>query len=297
MVLNWQQSLKINKGSNESGTFHDVSEIAVHPSGDIALIDEINNYRGGSRVYVFNPDGSPKFTIESTTEKDPVNKLAPPKGLAVTKAGHYVIADGTTRVKVYDTDGGYLDAFSTLLLNDEQRLKSATSVTVNVKSGDVLVGDYYRQLVTIHDGANFKLSKEVHVGVRPMHIAVNKKNEIAVTMLLVEQGCRDKAGGKVIVFDYSGDELFTIVPIMSGELARPYGLAFDSGCGLYVAVVKFDMKTRASRPDTGHIHYYNDFGRFVKCVTKGLHFPYGMGIGKGILAVADGKSAKVYKAL
>ncbi|XP_072049804.1 uncharacterized protein [Amphiura filiformis] len=312
-VPTWQQSLKIGKRS-EDDDFHSVTGIAVHPSGDIALIDKNDNMdadwnRGSPRVYVFNPDGTQKFVLNSTDSKEsPVGKLVNGQGIAVTNDGKYLVADGTTDVKVFDAAGTYLESFSTLSEDVHKGIKkSSRCVTVNRNSGEVLVGDFHRELVTVHNGDDFKLVKEIHVGLQPVHVAVNKKNQVAVCMMMHEPAevvavnffyrvlSHKRAGGKVVAFDYSGDELFTIVPIMGDELAKPYGVVYDSDCGLYVAVTKFDISSRLAKPNTGHIHYYNSSGEFVKCVAKGLYWPLGMGIGKDLLAVADKQSARVFK--
>ncbi len=55
-------------------------------------------------VFVFNSDGEQKFVLKSKPE----GKLGNTQGLAVTKNGKYVIVDGSTDVKVFETDGSYI---------------------------------------------------------------------------------------------------------------------------------------------------------------------------------------------
>ncbi len=287
--------------------------MALHPSGDIAILDKNDHYvgwtRGSPRVYVFDSNGSQKFVLNSTSsDEKPVGKLVNGQGIAVTKDGKYVIADGTTDLKVFDADGTYLTSFSAASDDvPESTKKSSRCVAVNDSTGAIVVGDFHRELVTVHNGNDYKIEKEIHVGVKPVHVAVNNKNQVAVCVMFHEPAevvavnifylvlRHNQAGGKVVAFDESGDELYTIVPVIGGELAKPYGIAYDSDCGMYIAVTKFDISSRLAKPDTGHIHYYNSSGEFVKCVAKGLHWPLGINLGKDGLAVADKKSAKVYK--
>ena len=192
-----------------------------------------------------------------------------------------------------------MKSFSTLSDDTpEEGWKSARCIAVNSKTGEIVVGDYHRELVTVHNGEDFTLQKEIYVDLKPVHVAVNKKNQVAVCMMNHELNRRtDKFCDhfKVVVFDYTGDELFTIVPkISGGEVDKSLGIVYDSGCGLYIAVSKFD-KSLLNKENGGHIHYYGSSGEFVKCVAKGLYWPLGMGIGKNLLAVADKKSVRVYK--
>lgn len=314
-VPKWQKSLTISK-RNSDDAFHSVTSVALHPSGDISLVDKNNKVadlwssnRGSPRVYGFHADGSPKFVLNSTDKnEEPVGELVNAQGIAVSADGNYLVVDGTTIVKVFHADGQYSSSFTTLSEDSPKGIRaSASCITVNASNGDVLVGDYHREMITVHDGGSFKIKKEVHVGLKPVHIAVNAQNQILVTVLFQEPAevvatnlfflvlKQNQAGGKVVAFDYDGDEVFTIVPVMSGELAKPFGVAYDSDGGLYVALSKFDLKSRMTKPNTGHIHYYNGKGEFVKCVVKGLHWPLGIALRKDVLAVADNDNVKVFK--
>ncbi len=317
--IKWKQYKKISQRSAKDGdAFFMAIGIALHESGDFAVVDEIEhtepqesghgvNFLTRPRVYVFGDDGSQRFVLNSTgNHETPVGVLKCASDVAVTKQGHYAVTDNTTEVKLFDVKGQNVGSFS---ISDEDGGKQenrARCIAAN-SNGELYVGDFTEQIVTVHNADDFSIIRKIHVSVRPSHIAVDSRGRVCVVHTnLFPQNIRYC---RVIVFDDEGNELVSISPTIRGldtgsrgvvvgfgwavnntsGMAVPLGVAYDADDSLLLAVYDRSIK------NGGHVHRYDANGKFLKCIIKGAQKPYGISIRNDTLVLADDKSVMIYK--
>ena len=297
-VKNWKSATTISKRA-KGYNFARAVAIALHPSGDIAAVDKNDkpvdmwsSKIGSPRVYVFGADTKPKFVLNSTdSDEKPVGKLVAAQGVAVTQDGNYAIADGTKWVKIFDQNGKYLSEFSTLKNDDDDSVKVKPSCIAVTDNGDILVGDFIRELVTVHSGSDYHILHEVPVRSKPIHIASGSEGQIWVSS--VEEDLWQ--AGKLTAFNYSGEELVTIYPEIYDEVTKPNGIACNPDGTIFVAVTAVDEKRKESKTSCGHIHQYGSDGKFIECFVKRVYNPQGMALYGKCMAVADTNAVLMYK--
>ena len=289
----WKLTKSFKERNETDGSFDCVLQVTLHHNGSMAVIDQDykdpnDPYKRVPSVYCFNGSAEPAFVIRSKSSDRDAH------GIAVTKDQKYLVADGSPHVKVFDSAGAHLRHFSPFATPEDasQRHTRLNSITIASNSGNVLVGDYFRERVTVHDGRDFSLKEEVYIDVKPTNIAANDE------LLLVSAG----QDGKVVAFNYDGDELFTIVPMLSGKPAKPSGVVCTPQGTAFVSVFKvygrsdFPQSTGSVKPGTGHVHEYSGSdGVFVRCVLKGLTWPFALAMANDLMAIADESDVKIYE--
>ncbi|XP_072049040.1 uncharacterized protein [Amphiura filiformis] len=235
----WKQHKKIVKRSSEDDdVFFSAIGITLHECGDFAVVDEIEHQEPQAsgrgfhlstqpRVYVFEEDGSQRFVFNSVgAHEKPVGILKLGCDVAVTKQGHYAVTDNTTRVKLFDIKGQNVGSFC--ISEEGKQENRARCIAVN-SNGEIYIGDFTEQVITVHNADDFTILREIYVSIRPSHIAVNSLGQVCVvhTNLFPHniRHCR------VIVFDDSGNEIVSISPTIRGlgvELGFGFGFRSDN---------------------------------------------------------------------
>ena len=95
----------INLGE-ENDEFSKAIGVALHPSGDIAVLDTVSlSLTDPPRVYVIRSNGTRNFVLTSTgSDGNPVDKLRYALDIDMTTDGKYVIPDSNL-VKLFDIKG------------------------------------------------------------------------------------------------------------------------------------------------------------------------------------------------
>ena len=292
----WKLTKSFKEKNETNDSFNRVFRVALHHSGSTAVIDHDkdpndpwNNVRS---IYGFNGNAEPAFVIRpKRSDQDIARNLEYAQGIAVTKDQKYLVADGSPQVKVFDSAGAYLRHFSPFATPEDalERNTRLNSITIASNSGNILVGDYFRERVTVHDGRDFSLKEEVYIDFQPTNIAANDEQ-------LWVSSWQD---GKVAAFNYDGDDLFTIVPMLSGKPAKPSGVVCTPQGTAFVSVVKVyessDFPGDFQPTTTGHVHEYSGSdGVFVRCVLKGLNQPLALAMTNDVMAIADEIEVKMY---
>ena len=288
----WKLLKKVQQREStaDDNQFISAQAVAYNTSGDIAVVDTGEKFFSctvevetihAPRVYAVSKDGSFPFALKSSTLQDKPEILKGASDVAVTKKGNFVLVNGTKQCEIFDFGGSHVGSFNiTKSGSDRDR---ARCITTN-RNGDLFIGDFSQQIVTVHSGDDFSLLRDICVSVRPSHIAVNSRDHICI----VHENYRvDRC--KVVGYDDSGDEVFTITPKVWGKVARPLGVVYDTDDTLLLGVYDF------TRERGGHVHHYSKTGKFLKCVLKGTDKPNGLLIRDDTLAIADGRSVLFYK--
>ncbi len=264
----------------------------MHQSGAIAVVGDAdvkieNICSVRSTTYVYGEDGSKDLTINSITNRgrpcDLITLLKLRADVAVTKQGYFAVSDKTAEVKLFDINGKKVPSFSTSDDGCGDKSRWGRCITVNSK-GSIFLGNYHEQLVTVHNADDFTVEKEINVSINPCRIAANSSGQVCVVSL--DESRQSK---QVVVFDNSGNEVFTITPMVWGNKALPIGVAYDEDDHLMLAVRDGSIKKG------GHVHQYGKKGEFLQCIIKGVTLPSGIAVRNSTLAIADGKSVLIYK--
>ncbi|XP_022111748.1 uncharacterized protein LOC110990995 [Acanthaster planci] len=247
------------------GEFCGAWAIAARQPDEVAVTDEEND-----RVVICSINGNQKSTI-------PMERR--PCSIAATRTGNrlVVVEENASRVKVFDKDNTLAFQFPTVPPSEVG--KTAVNLwSVAVKTdGTIVVGDIRRMVLTEHSPTDGELRSTIPVKIEPCYVAVGSNDRVVINDFKQLVG----------VVDGNGDTLFTIKPIIDGEVVRRCtGVCADS-TGIYVAMHNDD--------DTGHIHHYDPQGGFLHCIAEGLHWPMGITFtADGQLAVGEYYSVKIY---
>ncbi|XP_072049114.1 uncharacterized protein [Amphiura filiformis] len=291
----WKQLKKIPKISEEYGDeFSSTTHITCHNSGEYAVVDDIRHNKGGGcyttwrRVHAFGEDGSQRFVLNSNKAPEMANGLLNAiSGVAVTKQGYYAITDCTAQVKLFDTKGQNVGGFSVSEESEGEHEAHATCIAVN-SNGEIYVGDFKEQVITIHNADDFTKMREIYVSIKPSRITINKYSQICVvtTEWFPNSGWFRKA----VIFDHSGNEILTLSPTIWGKNAMPLCVVYDEDDMLLLGV--FDRSINRG----GHVHRYGKTGEFLDCIIKGIAgSPSAIALKSNTLAIAVGKSVLIYK--
>ena len=276
----------------EDDQFISAEAVACNLSGDIAVVDTGEKFVSctntvevtrihSPRIYAISKDGSFPFALKPSTLQDKAKILKDASDVAATKKGNFALVNGTKQSEIFDFGGNHVGSFNiTKSGSDRNR---GRCIATNRK-GDLFIGDFSQQIVTVHSGDDFSLLREIYVSIRPCHIAVNNRDHICI---VYEDYRVDRS--KVIGYDDSGDEVFTITPKVWGKSAVPLGVIYDTDDTLLLGVYDF------TRERGGHVHHYSETGKFLKCVLKGTDKPNGLSIRDDTLAIADGRSILFYQ--
>ncbi|XP_022111617.1 tripartite motif-containing protein 3-like [Acanthaster planci] len=261
----WEQRCVFGREGSGLGECHVAWDIAARQPDEITVADCYKN-----RVVIYSIDGN---------QKTPIPMEKSPCGIAATRTGNRlaVVEEKTSHVKVFDKDNTLAFQFSTVPPSEVG--KTAVNLqSVAVKTdGTIVVGDIKRMVLTEHSPTDGKLRSTIPVKIKPRYVAVDSNDRVVISDFKQLVG----------VVDGNGDTLFTIKPIINGEVVRYCtGVCADS-TGIYVAMQNGSY--------TGDIHHYDPQGGFLHCIAEGLHWPVGITFtADGQLAVADLYSVKIY---
>lgn len=216
-------------------------------------------------VLVFAQEGRYKYTVTSP-DGDPEGQLRTPHDVAISGDDCLMVVDQTKFVKIFDAaDGTYVKSFATMTKYDAEKKVGTCCVTVDIQ-GQIIVGNYHRKLITIHDAMDGSIQSKLTVNIEPYFLATNTKQQIIIG---------DLKARKVVVIDYNGKEVLIINPLLAGTPCIPMGVACDGSDNIFVAVVKEDASGKGTM-DSGCILQYNSAGLFLACVARDLCYPMGM---------------------
>ncbi len=279
-AVNLLQKIKeFGKEGEDPGDFGRARGVAVSPNGDIVVADPSNK-----AVLVFSPDGQHKFNLKSP-DGVPEGLLRTPHDVTVSSQGCIMVVDQTKYVKIFEAgDGKYLQSFATMKKYEADKKVGTCCLTID-NEGQILVGNYHKKLITIHDALDGTIQDKLTVEVEPYFLASNTKQQIIIG---------DLKSRKVSVVDHSGKEIFAINPMLEGAAWIPMGVACNAKDDIFVAVVKQDKSGKGTL-DTGCILKYNNTGLFMACVAKDLYYPMSIVVtSTGHLVVANHNSIVTY---
>ena len=254
--------------------------IACCPNGDMVVA-------GSNDVFILDSNGKSIANLKST-ENEPAKHMNSIRVVFVSPLGFILIAV-SEGVWVFDLRGKYLHCFDTLTPDDDPNTALHLSCIAVDKEGQVLVGDGWRDIITIHTCPDGKVVRKITCTIgNYSSMVVNSKNQI-----LLHSSQSDSVYSKVVAIDYSGNEVFSFTPKkdedVAGEKVWPCGIVCDEKDNVYIA-----MSTSASH-NTGHIHKYSPTGAFLQCISRGLYKPYDLSFSSdGSLMVANIKSILKY---
>ena len=254
--------------------------IACCPNGDVVV------HGFYFHLYILDSEGNNKMSFASTG-KDP-NKCYV-AAVAVSPLGYILLVNNFKWVFVFDLDYKYLHCFDTLTPDDNPNTGvDLWCITVD-KSGQVLVGDRWRDIITIHSCPDGKVVSKVKCTLGRPSMVVNSKNQILFHTL----PSFPSEYSKVVAIDYLGNEVFSFTPRIDkdvpGEHVWQGGIVCDEEDYIYIV-----MKVSGTE-NTGHIHKYSPTGGFVQCIAQGLYSPYDLSFSPdGSLAVANNNTILQY---
>ena len=266
---------KFTKGLEISG-FQRAKAVALCPNGEIVVVDTRS---GTPCAYILSKLGVYKQTLMSPTSR-PQGKLLNVEGVAITALGHIVVVDQSETVKLFNVEGKYLYSFTTISKEENNGMVDTACVAVD-NENRVLVGDFRRQVVTIHDGTDGSLVQKLTLIIRPCYLAVNRKQHIIIT---------DWMSRTVEAVNYNGDVLYTFTTSMDGKEAQPRGIVCDKNDNIYIVVAEYDKAIDNTKINSGRILKYNSKGQYLGSVVEGLYWPHGIALHNGSFYVANSLS-------
>ncbi|XP_022111728.1 uncharacterized protein LOC110990971 [Acanthaster planci] len=261
----WEQRCVFGRKGSGPGEFDGAWGIAARQPDEVAVAEIWNK-----RVVNCSIDGNQKSTI-------PMEER--PLGIAATRTGNRsaVIEENESHVKVFDKDNTLAFQFPTVPPSEVGKTAVDLWSVAAKTDGTIVVGDIKRMVLTEHSPTDGKLRSTIPVKIEPCYVAVDSNDRVVIS------DCEQLVG----VVDGNGDTLFTIKPIIDGEVVRYCTGVCAESTGIYVAMHNDDE-------DTGHIHHYDPQGGFLHCIAEGLHWPRGITFtADGQLAVADWYSVKI----
>ncbi|XP_072045243.1 uncharacterized protein [Amphiura filiformis] len=261
--------------------------IACCPNGDIVMSCYEN-------LYLLDADGKCKMQLKST-ETDSKKQIAKiVTNLCVSPLGYIFVVNSTsTFVHVFNVDGQYLHCFNTLTApeSDSYAYDGTDRYLAIDREGKLLVDDPNRGIITIHTCPDGKIVNTIRCSLITSNyganMAVNSKNQILIQSFMVHlAGIHYKAA---VAIDYSGEEVFRFTPKTTDKIRLwPGAVICDDQDNIYIVI-----KSRGA--NAGHIHIYSPTGRFLQCLTSGLHKPIDLALTHdGSLMVSNSKSILLY---
>ncbi|XP_038062650.1 tripartite motif-containing protein 3-like [Patiria miniata] len=270
-AVKWEMCRKFGKRGSGRGEFNLARGITATQPGEIAVADMMNN-----RVVICSNEGQHKGTI--LLKSNPVAVAA----IHNHEQCLLVLDLGNKYVKVFNMkDNTLVMQFPTMLKHQVDKTKMNLQ-SLAVTKNSILVGDTNNMVWTEHRPTDGEILRTIPVQTPPHFLAVDDDTDRVVV-----SGGNTK---KVVVGDTKGRTIWTINPTINGEpVGNCKGVCCDSS-GIYLAIA---MHQGVS--DTGHIHHYDQDGRFLNCLAQGLYDPQGIAFtSDGQLAVADWFSIKMF---
>ncbi|XP_072048451.1 uncharacterized protein [Amphiura filiformis] len=284
---NWRLIREFGKEGEAEGEFQLNCCIAVCNNSDVVVTDSPNweDKHPPRRAYVFSHDGKFKYTLHPPDDK-PEARMISPVDVAVTSQGEIAIADSESKyVKLFNEKGTYLRMFS-VVTDETQTTKVQPSCISVASNGDILVGCVTRKVITIHDADDERLINTVNLKIKPLYMTTNNKQQIFVSNWEVK---------KVHAVNYAGDVVFSLESFtVDGEPGMPVGLTCDEENHVYIAVRQFNPANNNAYIDTGHIHQYSSWGRFMKCIITNMYAPRGITWHNDTICVANDRCVSMY---
>ncbi|XP_072048853.1 uncharacterized protein [Amphiura filiformis] len=284
----WRLIKEFGKKGEAEGEFRKNCCIAVCNNSDV-VVTEFPKWQKDKhpprRAYLFSHDGKFKCTLRSPDDK-PEAWMVSTRDVAVTSHGQIAIVDTESQyVKLFNEKGTYLRMFS--VGTDERQSIEVQPWSISVASnGDILVGCRIRKVITIHDGDDEKLVNTVNLSIHPHFMATNNKQYIFVSDWEVK---------KVHAVNYAGDVIFSLESFtVDGKPGKPAGLTCDEENHVYIAVSQYDPANNHSITNTGHIHQYSPWGRFMRCIITNMYFPRGITWYNDIIHAANFTGVSMY---
>ena len=234
-------------------------------------------------VFILDSNGKSKAKLESM-ETEPNKQMEVITGVAVSPLG-YILIVGMKGVWVFNLQGKYLHCFDTLTPDDDPNTRVELECIAADREGQVLVGVYERDIITIHTCPKGKVIRKVKCIIGcDTSMVVNSKNQILLHFRL-----SDSMYSKVVAIDYSGNEVFSFTPRIdedvTGNGVWPGGILCDDEDNIYIAM------SEALSENTGHIHKYSPTGGFLQCIAQGFYRPWDLSFSPdGSLMIANDKS-------
>ena len=256
-TLQWQMS----KVGRDPGEVKSPRGVAFLPCGKLVVAD-CGNYR----LQIITENGQFDRTIGQ-------HHGITPHGIAVTSQADIAITDPNGQdIKIFSCTGILVGFWG------KGVFKWPSGITTN-HSGQIIVADYRRHVVSIHspDGHVIKQfgsqGKDDHQLYYPLHVTTDRHNNIIVS---------DFGNNAVKVFDPDGMYLFKLGGEGSeeGKLRCPHGVCVDENDNVIVAdclnhrVSVFSLKFRR-------------FERHLLTQQDGLHYPSGLAIQGAQLALTE----------
>ncbi|XP_072043455.1 uncharacterized protein [Amphiura filiformis] len=263
------------------------------PNGNMVVCGQIPY-----QLHMLNSDG--EHITQLTTKAQ--GKLGVVQDIAVSSQGYIVAISLYSRfVHVFNSNGTYLHYFSILAAAENFNTKVNPRCVTLDRDGHVLVGDYVRELITIHTCPEGKLVKRIQCCFLGM--AVNSKNKIVHTLKCESPSWMCNA---VAVIDNAGNKVLRFTPTihvdaipgeMSGDKIVARCIVCDPLDRIYVAMCIYKKGTCRLIPNTGHLHQYSRTGAFMRCIDRGIFMPLDLAIASDgtSLIIANGDSILIYK--
>ena len=284
----WKLDQEIGRDRKGEGELRKAKTVAVFENGVMA-VSEFDL----KKVYLFNSDGTYKATLQSNSS-NPTEKLKHPKDVAVTSKENLVVVDSSNYAKIFTINGSFISSINTLTPDEDPNTVVRTNSVAVTCNDEIVIGDGYRQLLTVHSEVSGWLPNKISLDLRPVYLSTNGQGHILVT------GRKVKGKPDVVkALTTSDQEVYTLDAFMvDGKVGSPQGSVCDERGYVYIAVMVFDESNGNVNPNTGHIHQYDHMGTFMKCIIQGIYRPHGPAISKSgsDLYVANQKSVLKYSA-
>ncbi len=260
----WDMMATFGKEGTGDGEFKWARGITACPNGDIAVADRNNN-----RVSVCSSEGNHKVSIPASSAR---NVVADSKN-------RLVVIDRSGLATVYNGDRKQVLQFP--VAPSEQGTVDPRCVAID-KEDRIYIGDFTRQLISIHSPIDGKVERIVQVNMKPEFICVTAKNLILMS---------NADEGKVVAVDpwgAKGNEAFVFETVFEGEKMKPAGIAIDGNDEIYVSGYMGYI-------NTGQIHHYTARGKHIKCIADKQYMPQGICFNtKGMLIMANYHSVRIF---
>ncbi|XP_072049756.1 uncharacterized protein [Amphiura filiformis] len=287
---NWRLIREFGKEGEAEGEFLQNGGIGVCNNSDVVVTDFPNweeDKHPPRRAYVFSHGGKFKYTLHPPDDK-PEARMISPQDVAITSRSEIAIADTESQyVKIFNEKGTYLRMFS--VLSDENQTTMVQPFSISVASnGDILVSCVTRKLITIHDADDGRLISTVKLNIKPHYMTTNNNQQIFVC---------DWAVKKVHAVNYAGDVIFSLESFtVDGKPGMPAGITCDEEYHIYIAVMHFNPADNdCPFANTGHIHQYSHWGRFIRCIITNMYSPRGVTWHNDTIYVANARCVSMYR--
>ncbi|XP_033641180.1 E3 ubiquitin-protein ligase TRIM71-like [Asterias rubens] len=260
----WDMMATFGKEGTMEGEFKWARGITACPNGDIAVADRNNN-----RVAVSSSEGNHKVSIPAQSARN----------VACDSKNRLVVIDRSGLATVYNGDRKQVLQFP--VAPSEQGTVDPRCVAID-KEDRIYIGDFTRQLISIHSPIDGKVERIIQVNMKPEFICVTGKNLILMS---------NADEGKVVAVDpwgAKGNEAFGFETVFEGEKMKPAGIAIDGNDEIYISGYMGYI-------NTGQIHHYTARGKHIKCIADKQYMPQGICFNtKGMLIMANYHSVRIF---